>query len=249
LRAPAATYDVIGTAYARHRRAEPRIADALWAALGSARTILDVGAGTGSYEPSDRAVVAVEPSAVMIAQRPATAPPVVTATAGALPFAERSFDAAIAVLTVHHWADPARGVAEMRRVAHRQVVLTFDPVVHSHFWLLADYVPAAAELEVARALPLDRMAELLGATRVETVPVPHDCVDGFGWAYWRRPAAYLDPEVRSCISMLAQLEPGDLQDGLARLAEDLASGDWVRRHGHLLDQEYIDGGYRLLVAE
>jgi SAM-dependent methyltransferase len=244
-----ATYVTIGRAYSRYRRADPRIAAPLHDALGTAGRVVDVGAGTGSYEPLDRSVVAVEPSAVMIGQRPTTTVPMVMAPAEALPFEDASFDAAMAVLTLHHWPDPASGLAEMRRVARRQVVLTFDPEVHNRFWLITDYFPAAAELEASRSMALGATTDLMGATTVEVVPVPHDCRDGFGWAYWRRPETYLNPDACACISMLAQLEPDQLDEGRARLASDLVSGAWTRRHGDLLDLENIDGGYRILVAE
>jgi len=247
--APSATYDTIGCAYSRHRRPDPRIARQLWSALGSARSVLDVGAGTGSYEPADRRVVAVDNSAVMLGQRPHDAAPGVQARADALPFADGAFDATMAIFTIHHWSDPGRGADEMRRVSRRQVVLTFDPEVHNRFWLVEEYVPAAARLESARRLSLEETVELVGAARVEVVPVPHDCIDGFGWAYWRRPEAYLDAEVRSCISMLAELPPEQVDDGIARLADDLASGAWARRHADLLDRDVVDGGYRILVAE
>lgn len=242
-------YDRIGRVYSRHRRPDPRIARSIRQALGYARTVINVGAGAGSYEPDDREVVAVEPSAVMIRQRRSGSVSVVQACAEALPFPERAFEAAMAILTVHHWPDRVTGFAEMNRVARRRMVLCFDPEIHNQFWLLRDYLPAAADLECSRAPRLDEVVESLGATRVEVVPVPHDCVDGFGWAYWRRPDAYLDPDVRSCISMLAQLDETQLDAGLEQLAEDLSSGRWARRYAHLLERESIDGGFRLVVAD
>jgi SAM-dependent methyltransferase len=245
---PVATYDEIGRAYAEYRRADPRINARILRALGDARSVVNVGAGTGSYEPADRPVTAVEPSAVMIAQRPPSPTAVVQAAAERLPFADRAFDAALAVLTVHHWPEPAQGLAELRRVSRRQVVLTFDPCVHNRFWLLQEYFPAAARFEVSRAVPVESVAAALDASRIETVPVPHDCVDGFGWAYWRRPERYLDPVARSCISMLAALDEGALAPGLERLALDLATGRWHDRHRDLLAREEIDGGFRLVVA-
>jgi SAM-dependent methyltransferase len=243
-----AAYDEIGRDYAVHRRADPRILARLLDAVGDARTVLDVGSGTGSYEPSGRSVVAVEPSMVMISQRARNGAPAVGGRAEALPFADDSFDAAIAVLTVHHWSDPRQGLAEMCRVAHRRVVLTFDVAVHNDFWLLREYLPAAAALESARGCSVESVAAEIGASRVEIVPVPHDCVDGFGWAYWRRPDRYLDQRVRSCISMLAALDERDLSPGLARLAADLGSGAWHARHRDLLELDEIDGGFRLVIA-
>jgi SAM-dependent methyltransferase len=247
----AAAYDGIGRGYARHRTADSRIAARLHAALGDAATVVDVGAGTGSYEPPDRRVVAVEPSAVMVAQRPPGAPPAVRAVAGALPFPDRSFDAAMAVLTVHHWERPLAGLAELDRVAARVVVLADDPDAHARHWLWQDYVPAV--LPFARSgLPAAAIAQALGADRVETVPVPHDCTDGFGWAHWRRPEAYLDPDVRACISGLAlveQTDPRGVARGLDRLRADLASGAWHRRYAALLDRDTVDGGFRLVVRD
>src|SRR4051794_5122198 len=178
----AAVYDEIGVGYARYRHPDPRIESAIHAALGDAETVLNVGAGTGSYEPSDRTVIAVEPSAAMIQQRPATAAPCVQGDASALDFDDGQFDAAMALLTVHHWPDPRRGLRELSRVADGLVIFTFDPEVHNSFWLFRDYVPAITELNsTAGVIGVDAIADLVGADRIETVLVPHDCIDGFGW--------------------------------------------------------------------
>ena len=190
-------YEVIGRVYSRHRRADPRIAAQIEAALGDARTVLDVGAGTGSYEPRGRIVVACEPSSVMISQRPHDAAPAVRSVAEALPFATGAFDAVLAVLTVHHWKAPRIGLRELARVGRRVVVLHFDPDVHGRFWLFDDYLPECNELRMARLLSPEQVAREIGATRTETVPVPGDCLDGFNWAYWKRPERYLDPEAAS----------------------------------------------------
>jgi SAM-dependent methyltransferase len=241
-------YDVIGARYTTTRRPDRRIAAHITAALGDARTVINVGAGAGSYEPP-QTVLAVEPSSVMIGQRPAGAAPVVRAYAEALPLADAAADAVMAVLTVHHWSDLEAGIAELRRVAARRiVVLTWDQRVIRKFWLVQEYLPEAAALDDTRAVPIDRLAALLGGARVEPVPVPHDCTDGFGAAYWRRPAAYLDPSVRASISMLAQTGDAALRPGLDRLAADLDSGRWHERHRDLLDREDFDAGYRLLIA-
>ena len=242
-------YDAIGRAYARHRRAEPRLAAQIERALGDARRIVDVGAGTGSYEPPERDVVAVEPSPVMIAQRTAGAAPVVRGVAERLPFADGTFDAALAVFTVHHWSDVAVGLHELGRVAPRIVVLTFDPDVHARFWLFTDYLPEATALASHRVAPPEVIAEWIGATRVEVVRVPADCADGFNWAYWNRPAAYIDPEVRACISGLALLPAGLVARRMERLRDDLADGSWDARHGHLREMAEVDGGLRLVVRE
>jgi SAM-dependent methyltransferase len=242
----AARYDEIGRGYAQVRRPDPRIARQIEQAVGSGRTVINVGAGTGSYEPPGT-VVAVEPSAVMIAQRPPGAAPCVQAMAEALPFGDGAFDVALAVLTIHHWSNLEAGIGELRRVARRQVVLAFDVEETGEFWLARDYLPEVVELDRKRLPPLERVVELLGGALVEAVPVPHDCTDGFFGAYWRRPEAYLDPAVRAGISTLAVL--GDaLRPGLDRLAADLASGAWRQRNAALLELDEVDLGYRLLIA-
>ena len=180
----------------------------------------------------------------MIAQRPPGAARAVQASAEALPFADGAFDAALAVLTVHHWGDWRRGVAEMRRVARRAVVLTWDPAFGG-FWLTRDYLPEVLAADRRDFPPTGALAEALGGADVQTVPVPHDCVDGFGSAYWRRPEAYLDPDVRAATSMFARAGSA-LEPGLARLAADLASGAWHERHGHVLALDEADLGFRLV---
>ena len=241
-------YDHIGHGYGVTRRPDRRIAAQVAAALAGTTSVVNVGAGTGSYEPAET-VVAVEPSAIMIAQRPAGAAPCVRATAEALPLSDGSVDAALAVLTVHHWSDVEAGIAELRRVARQRVViLTWDQSVLRDFWLVRDYLPAAAAVSAGHAVPVSRLVELLPAVRVEPVLVPHDCTDGFGAAFWRRPEAYLDPRVRAGISMLAQAEPHELVDGLSALAADLDSGAWHDRHRDLLTLDRLDAGYRLIVS-
>ncbi len=245
----ATRYDDIGVLYSRHRRADPRIAELVASAIGHAQSIVDVGAGTGSYEPENRKVVAVEPSDVMIRQRSRQSSPIVRAVAEALPFSDKSFDAAMTILSVQHWSDPRRGLAELCRVAHRRVVLTYEPAIHHGFWLFAEYLPKVQTLLGQQSTPsVDEVAELIDASAVEVVPIPHDCIDGFGWAYWRRPHAYLDPEIRACISALAMLEPADLEAGLLSLQEDLSTGAWEERHRDLLTREAIDGGFRIVIG-
>jgi len=229
------------------RRTEPRIAEQLWAALGDARTVLNVGAGTGSYEPSDREVTAVEPSAVMRAQRPAGAAPCVAATAESLPFEDQSFDAAMAVATVHHWQDPIAGLREMRRVARRIVVFTCETTDRSwrlRFWLTRDYLP---EITASRVGLATRLARAIGA-RMEPVFIPWDCADGFFEAYWRRPEAYLDENVRRGISMWARVGADAEQRAVRSLRDDLASGHWAERNRDLLDLEAAELGLRLLIT-
>jgi SAM-dependent methyltransferase len=239
-------YDTIGAAYTVTRRTEPRIAAQVWAALGDARTVLNVGAGTGSYEPADRDVTAVEPSAVMRAQRPAGAAPCVDATAESLPFADQSFDAAMAFATIDHWQDPIAGLREMRRVARRVVAFTYDASDPDLFWLNRDYLPEFAGLWAARP----SLAELAGAigARTEPVLVPWDCADGFYHAYWRRPEAYLDEHVRRGMSIWARVGPGAEQRAVRSLRDDLASGRWAERNRDLVDLDAAGLGDRLLIA-
>ena len=246
--AKATIYDRIGRRYAQRRRPDPRIAARIARALGDARTVVNVGAGAGSYEPEDRHVVAVEPSEVMIAQRRREAAPVVRAVAEALPFSNNQFDAALAVLTVHHWTDPKRGVAELRRVARRQVIFTWDPAHLAPFWFTRDYLPEAVALD-AGFTTLRATVAFLGAATVEPIPVPHDCHDGFFAAYWRRPEAYLDPDVRAGISGFGILDENVVEHALKLLADDLESGEWYRRNDHLLGLDELDLGYRLVVAQ
>ena len=240
-------YDGIGRTYTATRATDPRIAAAIWDGLGDARTVVNVGAGTGNYEPPDREVTAVEPSAVMIAQRPPGAAPAVQAGAEALPFDDDSFDAAMAVLTVHHWSDWRAGIEEMHRVARRVVVLSWDPSFADRLWISAEYLPQVIEQE-GEFPSLADQAGAARATRVTAVPVPHDCRDGFYGAYWRHPEAYLDPVARAGISVLAKRDPLELEPGLARLAEDIRSGAWAERHADLLELDELDLGYRLLVS-
>ena len=240
-----ALYDAIGVGYAGRRQPDPRIAAPIVRALGDARSVLNVGAGTGSYEPHDRRVVAAEPSRVMIAQRSPESAPAVQASATALPFCDASFDASLAVLTLHHWPDAGRGLDELRRTARGPVViLTFDTSVGG-FWL-TDYFPKILELDATTMPAISTIEHHLGGARVIDVPVPHDCHDGFLGAYWRRPHAYLDDDARAAISVFSRI--GDLEPGLARLRSDIDSGEWRRRYGALIDRESLDLGYRLVVA-
>lgn len=239
-----ALYDRIGEGYAALRRADPRIAAHLVAALGPPAPLLNLGAGTGNYEPGDRSVVAVEPSLQMIRQRPAGAAPALQAVAQALPFADRAFEAGLAVLTVHHWPDPLAGLRELRRVVRgRIVILTFDPAARP--WL-TDYLPGLAALDEAQMPALQVYAQALGPVTVTPLDIPHDCSDGFLYAYWRRPEAYLDPRLRSGSSAFRAL--GDAEPGLARLRKDLGDGGWDSRYGDLRRRDAYDAGYRLIVA-
>jgi SAM-dependent methyltransferase len=244
-------YDQTGITYSQTRRPDSRIAAAIDRALVDVVSVANIGAGTGSYEPA-QTIAAVEPSRVMIRQRPTGTAPAVQATAEALPLQTGAVEAALAVLTVHHWTDLAAGVTEMLRVARRRVIiLTWDHKLIQNFWLLRDYVPAAAETDARLAVPIDDLVSLLGRDTVSvvTVPVPHDCVDGFGGAYWRRPHAYLDDTIQRGMSLFTMTPKNEVQEGLTRLKDDLSTGEWQRRHADLLQKSELDLGYRLLIAE
>jgi SAM-dependent methyltransferase len=241
-------YDAIGATYSVTRRTEPRIAARIWAALGEARTVLNVGAGTGSYEPLDRHVLAVEPSAVMRAQRLPDAAPCLDGVAESLPFDDQSFDAAMAVCTVHHWQDATAGLREMTRVARRVVVFLFDTSDPGQFWLTRDYLPEFAALRACRVLASP--GELAGAIggRIEPVPIPWDCADGFFEAYWRRPEAYLDARVRRGISVWEAVGAEAERRAVQSLRDDLGSGRWAERNRDLVDLDAAELGARLLIA-
>ena len=239
-------YDTIGATYAVTRRTEPRIAAQIWDALGDARTILNVGAGTGSYEPPDRHVLAVEPSALMRAQRPPGVAPSVAAAAESLPFEDQSFDAAMAIATIDHWQDPIAGLREMRRVARRVVVFTHDTSDPDRFWLTRDYLPEHNDLWAGRPTLTELACAIVA--RIEPVPIPWDCADGFYEAYWRRPEAYLDENVRRGISVWARVGPDVEQRAVHSLRADLASGRWAERNRDLVDLDTAELDSRLLIA-
>lgn len=236
-------YDTIGLNYANLRQPDPRIAQRIETALGDAQTVLNVGAGAGSYEPAGRQITAIEPSAEMIQQRSASKATVIQGSAEDLPFDDKSFDASMAVLTIHHWSDQERGVMEMRRVTRDKIVfLTYDPSFRG-FWL-ADYFPALVTLDEGQMPQMANYEKWLGSVEVSAVPIPHNCIDGFLAGYWRRPAAYLDERVRAAMSSFWAL--GDVSEGLAKLEADLKSGAWEQRYSSLLDLGELDCGYRLV---
>lgn len=241
-------YDDIGRGYLRHRRPDARIAEAIEHALAGAARVCNVGAGAGAYEPVTRSVTAVEPSREMLRQRGAGSARAIRAVAEALPFRDESFDAVLAILTVHHWLDIETGLRELRRIAPRRVIFHFDLRAQRDYWLVRDYLPEIAT-HVREPLEVERVAAGVGATRVEVVPVPHDCSDGFLCAYWRRPEAYLDAGVRACISAFAQLDSGIVARGISRLEADLDSGTWHARYAELLGRDAMDCGYRLIVSD
>ncbi|HXW45913.1 MAG TPA: methyltransferase domain-containing protein [Streptosporangiaceae bacterium] len=244
-----ALYDTLGRTYAATRRADPRIAAQIGQALAGCGSVVNLGAGTGSYEPAET-IAAIEPSQTMIGQRPAGAAPAIRAVAEHVPLRDDCADAALAVLTVHHWTDLTAGIAEMRRIArHRLVLLTWDAdVFGERFWLLSEYLPEARAADAALAVPVDRLLSLLADAAITPVPVPHDCADGFAGAFWRRPRAYLDPAVQAGMSVFTKTGHGMVAAGLARLAADLESGRWQREHAALLELTQLDLGYRLITA-
>jgi SAM-dependent methyltransferase len=238
-------YDRIGVGYSEYRRPDDRIAKRIDGALGQARSVLNVGAGAGSYEPVSRFVVAVEPSTEMIRQRPGNAAQSIRASAERLPFQDRSFDAVLAILTIHHWPNRTHGLAEMRRVARDCVVIfTWDPE-HPGFWLVQDYLPDVLAIDRPSFPSLREIEKAIGPTEVQALRVPADCCDGFLGAYWRRPEAYLDARARAAISAFSKV---DSAAGIARLRRDLEDGTWHSRYGALLTLPELDVGYRLVVA-
>src|SRR5258708_5913189 len=245
-----ALYDSIGRNYAEFRRPDHRIASAIDAVLADAISVVNIGAGAGSYEPLSRTVLAVEPSELMIRQRPAGAAPCLRGSAEALPLETASVDAAMAVLTIHHWTDLERGLGEMARVARkRAVLLTWVPDA-APFWLTEDYFPEIAahdrEIFPSAAAVIAMLERMIGPAQMAPVPIPHDCTDGLLCAYWRRPESYLSAEIRSAMSSFARI---DAEAGLARLRTDLSSGRWAERNRHLLALDTLDLGYRIVCCE
>jgi len=249
-----ASYDDIGRTYTATRAEDPRLARAVWAALGDARSVLNVGAGAGAYEPRDREVLALEPSEVMIAQRPAGSAPVMRGSAEAIPLRDDSVDAAMAILSDHHWRDRRAGICEMRRVARKRVVLfNCDPADFVRYWFAVEYLPSFIERVPTAYLEPGtwerELRMLLGELRIEPVPIPHDCADGFFGAYWRRPELFLDATVRNGISVFAQVGPEATEQAVAQLRADLDNGAWRERHEDLLELDELDLGYKLVIAE
>lgn len=244
-------YAQLALAHDSTRRADPRIAKLIDDALGDARSVVNVGAGSGAYEPGGREVVAVEPCEQMIARRPPDAAPAIQAYAESLPLEAGSMDAAMACLSLHHWSDWRVGVQELRRVARKRIVIfTFDPAWTQRFWLVRDYLPRLGRLDGERFPSIAEQCAAAGETaRTLRVPIPHDCSDGFLAAFWRRPHAYLDERVRANISTFHLMAPGETTHGLERLARDLRSGRWAQRNRDILASEQLDVGYRLIVAE
>jgi SAM-dependent methyltransferase len=242
-------YEQRGQGYARNRRTDPRIAARIHAALGGARTVLNVGAGAGSYEPDDRWVLAVEPSAAMRAQRPPGAAPALAARAEALPFDDDSFDAAMACVTIHHWDPASTGLAELRRVVRGPVVVFTFELDALPDWQ-QEFLREGLVIERPRFPAIDDVARWLGgSTRVERVPTPADCMDGFFEAFWKRPEALLDPQIRASQSMWTLLEPGVEERIVERLRAALASGEWDAQHGHLRELDSFDGALRLVISQ
>jgi SAM-dependent methyltransferase len=245
-----ADYDVIGRGYNQIRRPDPRIAARIDQALAGARSVVNIGAGAGSYEPRDREVTAVEPSALMIAQRPQGAAPVTQARAESLPFANDSFDAAMAILTVHHWADVGAGLSEMCRIARsRVVILTLDAAVTLRTWIVRDYFPEAGEIDLRELPTIQSLTKRLPGARVEVLAAPRKCRDGFTIALWDRPELLLDPDIRRCSSVWHHMSAKATESGLQRLRADLKSGRWDEKYGYLRNERELDIGLRLVMAD
>lgn len=243
-------YDRMGIDYSQVRRADPRFEAAIWAALGEARTVLNVGAGAGSYEPPDREVIAVEPSPVMIAQRPAGAAPAIQGVAESLPLEDDSVDATMGVFTMQHWDDVDRGLAEVLRVTRERVVfLTLDLDVTAEMWLCRDYLPEIVKHDRGTFPTVARLRDVLPKVRVETIPVPADCTDGFCVALWSRPEAHLDPGVRRASSIWHLLPDSVVEPALDRLRRDLETGEWDRRYAELRTRASLDVGLRLVCSK
>lgn len=237
-------YERLGSAYPQARRVDPRIGELVASAIGDARSVINVGAGTGSYEPSDRYVVAVEPAPAMRARRPAGAAPCVAASAEALPFDDASFDVAMGVYTDFHWSDRARGIAEIRRVGRRSVVLlTVDSATAENYWLIRDYFPEGRELFA----PVADLLSMLPGADVRPVMIPEDCQDGFVQAFWKRPYALLDPEIRSSMALFGRMPDDAVEAGIDRLRGDLERGTWQERNHRLLGASSADLGHRIIV--
>jgi SAM-dependent methyltransferase len=248
VKAPA--YDRMGVDYSEVRRADPRFEAAIWGALGDAQSVLNIGAGAGSYEPRDREVIAVEPSPVMIAQRPPGAAPAIQGVAEDIPLGEESVDATMGVFTMQHWDDVDRGLAEVLRVTRERVVLlTLDLDATAQMWLCRDYLPEIVEHDRETFPSIEHLRATLPNTRIDTVPVPSDCADGFCIALWSRPEAFLDPRVRRASSIWHLLPATVVEPALEWLRRDLESGEWDRRYGRLRTQPTLDVGLRLVTAE
>jgi len=240
-----ARYDLIGQQYSIGRKSDPRIEALIHAQLKHATSVLNVGAGTGSYEPLSLSGISIEPSAIMIRQRKPDRFPVVKGQAEYLPFPNKSFDAVMGVMTIHHWSDVTQGLRELKRVARNTIVLmTHDPN-HDGFWL-DHYLPDRRLLDQHEMPPIQLITKILGASQILPVPIPFDCHDGFYGAYWRRPEAYLNPNVRRNISLFARLR--DTEGAMKRLSNDLSTGLWHQQFGHLKKLTFLDLGYRLVVC-
>jgi len=246
-----ARYDTIGHGYSKTRREDPRFRALIHAALGDARSVVNVGAGAGAYEPRDRYVIAIEPSDVMVAQRPVDLAPAIKASAGNIPLRDRSVDAAMAIVSVHHWDEEReQGVRELRRVARGPVViLTYDATVSGAMWLMADYLPEVAEMDRQIFPPPEQLAKWLGGeVRIDTIPMPRDTLDWMLGSFWAHPERVLDARARAATSGFARMSSDVVERVVSAVYRDLADGLWDRRYGHLRSLDALDVGLRLVVA-
>ena len=247
---PAFDYEHGGQKYSGQRKTDPRIAEYVHRALGNAKTVLNVGAGAGSYEPEDRYVIALEPSASMRSQRMNNGrTPAVIGFADTIPFDDNAFDASMALVTVHHWPDLDKGLKEMRRVTKDAVVImTFDPDALNEFWNV-HYFPELIEVERQRYPSVDSLIKSLGGNcEVQKIPVPFDCTDGFQEAYYGRPEAFLEKDVRMSQSAWGFLPAGLEEQYVQALANDLASGEWDRKYGHYRKEPDFTCALRLIIS-
>lgn len=244
-------YDRIGVGYATTRREDPRLAAAIADALGPGSSVVNVGAGAGSYEPTDRHVIAIEPSDEMARQRPPDRVPAIRAFAHDLPLRTDAVDAALAVLTVHHWDEgQVAGIREMRRVARGPVVIvTIDAERSGEMWLMADYLPEVAELDRRIFPALAQLQDWLGPdTTVTPYPVPADTPDWTLLSFWAHPERVLDPAARAGTSGFARMPDAVVDRVVTNVARDLTDGTWNARHGNLRTLHALDVGLRIVVS-
>jgi SAM-dependent methyltransferase len=242
-------YDIIGEGYNLHRKTDSAIFSQILTALSGSETVLNIGAGTGCYEPA-KCTLAVEPSLKMIAQRSLASAYCVQGVAERLPLADKSFDGSLASLTIHHWSDIAAGLREMSRVTRKRIVIvTWDPEFDDNFWLTRDYLPGILELDKPRFPTIAMLEKILGGVEVQAVPIREDCQDGFIAAYWKRPAAFLDPLIQRANSAMAQLDRAIVQRGIDRLRDDLKTGRWLLRNAELHKLSSVDLGHRLIISD
>jgi SAM-dependent methyltransferase len=239
-------YDQLAEQYRNHRKPDSRIAGRIKSHIKGAKRVLNVGSGIGSYEPENCYIVALEPSREMNTRRKNSKAALIQGVAENLPFSDNTFDISMAILTIHHWSDIESGLKEMARVSRKRVILFTWIGYGNDFWL-ENYIPEIRGVDHKLFPSLEELERILRNISVETIEIPYDCSDGFMCAYWRRPEAYLDQNVRRAISTFSRIS--NIQENLDRLQDDIYSGAWSQKHSHLLEKESLDLGYRLVVCE